>query len=215
MGMIRVLLVDDHELVRTGIRRILAESQDITVVGEAANGEEALKSAHSVRPHVVLMDLNMSGMGGIEATRRLVRQLPGVKVIALTMLEDDPFPARLHEAGASGYLTKGCPASEVFAAIRTVHAGQAYVAASVACKHMLAGWQGLTSTPFEELSAREMQVTMMILDGQRTQDISDGLCLSPKTVSTYRQRVYEKLGVRNDVELTRLAYRHGIIQDSE
>jgi two-component system invasion response regulator UvrY len=213
--MIRVLLVDDHELVRTGIRRILDEAPDMQVVGEAASGEEALNRAHTLRPQVVLMDLNMSGMGGIEATRRLVRQLPGVKVIALTMIEDDPFPARLNEAGAAGYLTKGCPALEMLSAIRAVHAGQAYVAASVACKHMLAGWKGLDATPFEHLSAREMQVAMMILDGQRTQDISDGLCLSPKTVSTYRQRIYDKLGVKNDVELTRLAYRHGLIQDAE
>jgi two-component system invasion response regulator UvrY len=161
------------------------------------------------------MDLNMPGMGGIEATRRLVRLLPDVKVIALTVLDDDPFPARLNEAGARGYLTKGCPASEMLDAIRTVQRGLPYVASSVARRHMYADWQGMAVTPFEELSAREMQVAMMILEGQRTQEISDGLCLSPKTVSTYRQRIYEKLNIKNDVELTRLAYRHGLIQDSE
>jgi two-component system invasion response regulator UvrY len=209
--MIKVFLVDDHELVRTGIRRILEEAGDIVVVGEAADGDEALKAARKAEPDVVLMDVNMPGMGGIEATRRMVRLIPNAKVIALTVLDDDPFPARLNDAGAVGYLTKGCPAKEMIEAVRTVHRGLPYVASSVARKHMIADWQGMTATPFQELSAREMQVAMMILDGQRTQDISDALSLSPKTVSTYRQRIYEKLRVKTDVELTRLAYRHGLI----
>jgi two-component system invasion response regulator UvrY len=209
--MIKVLLVDDHELVRTGIRRILEEAGDMQVVGEASEGDEALKMARKLEPDVVLMDVNMPGMGGIEATRRMVRLLPRAKVIALTVLDDDPFPARLNEAGAVGYLTKGCPAKEMIEAVRTVHRGFPYIASSVARKHMIADWQGMAATPFQELSAREMQVAMMILDGQRTQDISDSLSLSPKTVSTYRQRIYEKLHVKTDVELTRLAYRHGII----
>ena len=213
--MIKVLLVDDHELVRTGIRRILEESSDIEVIGEASGGDEALKAARKLEPDVVLMDVNMPGMGGIEATRRMVRLLPEVKVIALTVLDDDPFPARLNEAGARGYLTKGCPAAEMLDAIRMVHRGQHYVASSVARKHMLADWRGVAATPFEELSSREMQVAMMILEGQRTQEISSALSLSPKTVSTYRQRIYEKLDVKNDVELTRLAYRHELIKDSE
>jgi len=212
--MIKVLLVDDHELVRTGIRRILEEAGDIEVVGEAADGDSALKVARTAAPDVVLMDVNMPGMGGIEATRRMVRLLPDSKVIALTVLDDDPFPARLNEAGAVGYLTKGCQAEEMIEAVRTVQRGLRYVAAGIARKHMLADWQGLASTPFEELSAREMQVAMMILDGQRTPEISESLSLSPKTVSTYRQRIYEKLQVKTDVELTRLAYRYGLIQES-
>jgi two-component system invasion response regulator UvrY len=174
-----------------------------------------LKHARKLVPDVVMMDVNMPGMGGIEATRRMVRLLPEVKVIALTILDDDPFPARLNEAGAKGYLTKGCPASEMLDAIRLVNRGQAYVSSSVARKHMLADWQGMAATPFSVLSSREMQVAMMVLEGQRTQDISVGLSLSPKTVSTYRKRIYEKLNIKNDVELTRLAYRHGLIQDSE
>lgn len=213
LRMIKVFLVDDHELVRTGIRRILEEAGNIEVVGEAADGDTALKAARKAMPDVVLMDVNMPGMGGIEATRRIVRLLPDVKVIALTVLDDDPFPARLNEAGAVGYLTKGCPAKEMIEAVRTVHRGLPYVASSVARKHMLADWRGLASTPFEDLSSREMQVAMMILDGQRTQEISDALSLSPKTVSTYRQRIYEKLQVKTDVELTRLAYRHNLITD--
>lgn len=209
--MIKVYLVDDHELVRTGIRRILEEARDMQVVGEASDGDEALKAVRSVDPDVVLMDVNMPGMGGMEATRRMLRLLPDVKVIALTVLDDDPFPARLREAGAVGYLTKGCPAEEMIEAVRTVHRGFPYIASSVARKHMISDWQGMASTPFQELSGREMQVALLILDGQRNQDIAEGLSLSPKTVSTYRQRIYEKLHVKTDVELTRLAYRHGII----
>ena len=212
--MIKVLLVDDHELVRTGIRRILEEVGDMDVVGEAADGDSALMLARKTNPDVILMDVSMPGMGGIEATRRMVRLLPDAKVIALTVLDEDPFPAHLNEAGAVGFLTKGCPAKEMIDAVRTVNRGFPYVAASVARKHMLADWRGVASTPFEELSSREMQVTMMILDGQRTQEISDGLCLSPKTVSTYRQRIYEKLHVKTDVELTRLAFRYGLIKET-
>jgi two-component system invasion response regulator UvrY len=212
--MIKVLLVDDHELVRTGIRRILEEAGGMEIVGEASDGDTALKLASKTCPEVVLMDVSMPGMGGIEATRRMVRLLPDVKVIALTVLDDDPFPAYLNEAGAVGYLTKGCPAGEMIEAVRTVSRGFPYVAASVARKHVLAGWRGVAPIPFEELSSREMQIAMMILDGQRNQQISDSLSLSPKTVSTYRQRIYEKLQVKTDVEMTRLAYRHGFIKEN-
>jgi two-component system invasion response regulator UvrY len=213
--MIKVLLVDDHELVRTGIRRILEEAGDMEVVGEAGDGDEAVRVVRKLAPDVVLMDVNMPGMGGIEATRRLLRLAPSTKVIAVTVLDDDPFPARLNEAGAVGYLTKGCPAREMIEAVRTVHRGIPYVASAVARKHMLADWKGVAASPFEELSAREMQVAMMILDGQRSQEIAKALSLSPKTVSTYRQRIYEKLNVQTDVELTRLAYRYHLIVEQQ
>ncbi|MBK1700876.1 response regulator [Thiococcus pfennigii] len=214
--MIRVFLVDDHELVRTGIRRILEQTGDIEVVGEAADGDSALRQVKKVDPDVVLMDISMpGGMGGIEATRRLVRLMPEVKVVALTVMDDDPFPLRLREVGAVGYLTKGCPAEEMIDAIRAVMRGQPYVDSVLARKHMLADWQGIATTPFAELSSREIEVALMILDGRRTQEISDTLSLSPKTVSTYRQRIYDKLDVKTDVELTRLAYRFGLIHDHE
>jgi len=209
--MIRILLVDDHELVRTGIRHILKEVGDMDVVGEAADGDSALKVASKIAPDVVLMDVKMPGMGGIEATRRMVRLLPSTRVIALTMFDDDPFPARLNEAGAMGYLTKGCPAKEMIEAVRTVSRGSPYVSASVARKHMLASWQGVASTPFEELSSREMQIAMLIIDGQRTMEIPNSLSLSPKTVSTYCRRIYEKLRVKTDAELTRLVFRYDLI----
>ena len=211
--MIRVLLADDHELVRLGIKHILDGAPDMKVVAEAESGEEAIEKVRSHHPDVILMDVHMPGLGGIEATRRIVRFLPSTKVIALTVLEDDPFPAQLRDAGAKGYLTKGCPAKEMFEAIRAVHTGESYVASTVARKHTLADLDGRSDAPLAQLSPRELQVLMMILDGQRTQDISDALCLSPKTVSTYRQRLYEKLGVESDVGLTKFAYRHGLLSD--
>jgi two-component system invasion response regulator UvrY len=209
---IKVLIVDDHSLFRAGIIRILTDQDLIDVVGEAENGEDAIKAAKGLAPDVVLMDVNMpGGMGGIEATRRLGRVAPQARVIALTVLGDEPFPTQLLEAGAMGYLTKGCTAEELVKAVRAVAAGRHYVGAEVAQAHMLAGIEKHPGSPFTELSSRELQVAMMILDGQRTQAISETLSLSPKTVSTYRQRIYEKLGVGTDVELTRLAVRHGVI----
>lgn len=214
--MIKVLLVDDHELVRTGIQQILMDAGGIDVVGAVSSGEEALKQAAQLEPDVVLMDVSMPGMGGIEATRRILCSNPLLKVIALTVHDDDPFPARLHDAGAMGYLTKGCPADEMLSAIHLVAKGLPYISSEVAKKHTLAEWRGhdQATSPFVVLSYREMQVTMLILEGKKNQDISDTLNLSPKTISTYRQRVYEKLDVANDVELTRLAYRFGILNDT-
>ncbi len=212
--MITVLLVDDHELIRTGVRGILDKAPDIEVAAEASTGEEALDIVQHIPVDVVLMDVNMPGMGGIEATRRVLRAKPELKVIALTVLDDDPFPTRLHEVGAMGFLTKGCPAEEMLRAIRAVYNGHHYIASEVARKHTLTEWHGQGDNPFKQLSSRETQVLLQILEGQKNQQISDILSLSPKTVSTYRQRIYEKLDIKNDVELTRLAYRHGILSDS-
>ena len=212
--MITVLLVDDHELIRTGVRGILDKAPDIEVAAEASNGEEAVELVRKVDLDVVLMDVNMPGMGGIEATRRVLRVNPNLKVIALTVLDDDPFPTRLHEVGAMGFLTKGCPADEMLRAIRAVNNGHHYIASEVARKHTLTEWHGHGDNPFKQLSSRETQVLLQILEGQKNQEISDILSLSPKTVSTYRQRIYEKLDIKNDVELTRLAYRHGILSDN-
>lgn len=213
--MISVLLVDDHELIRTGVKGILDKASDIEVTAEASTGEEAVELVRKMIPDVVLMDVNMPGMGGIEATRRILRINPAIRVIALTVLDDDPFPNRLHEVGAMGFLTKGCPADEMLRAIRAVYNGQHYIASDVARKHTLTEWHGAAENPFKQLSSRETQVLLQILEGQKNQEISDILSLSPKTVSTYRQRIYEKLDIKNDVELTRLAYRHGILSDSQ
>lgn len=211
--MIKVLVVDDHQLVRGGVISILARAPDIHVVGEAADGESAITEAGRLDPDVVLMDLNMPGIGGIEATRVIRRRFPRVQVVALTALTDDPFPAQLHDAGALGFVSKGCPADELEKAVRAVSAGQPFVSRDVAERMALARFSSDDSdSPVSRLSSRELQVMLMIVKGINNQDISDQLFLSPKTVSTYRHRLYSKLGVNNDVELTYFALRHGIVE---
>lgn len=211
--MIRVLLVDDHELVRTGFRHILEEAKDIEVMAEVSSGEEAIAFVRTTLPDLVLMDVNMPGIGGIEATRKLLRINENLKVIALTVHSDSPFPTQLHEAGALGYLTKGCPAEEMFKAIRMVASGKPYISNEVSQKLALAQMSGHSEEqPFEKITQREMQVMMMITQGTKTQEISEALCLSPKTVSTYRHRLYEKLEVESDVDLTHFAIRHGLVE---
>lgn len=210
--MIKILLVDDHELVRTGFRHILDDAPGVEVVGEAESGEDAIVKAKQLEPDLVLMDINMPGIGGIEATRRVRRQNPNTQVIAVTVLSDAPFPEQLHDAGALGYLTKGCPADEMLQAIKVVSAGRPFIDSEVSQKLTLARLTGANpDSPFKTLSQREMQVLLMITQGQKTQEISDSLCLSPKTVSTYRHRLFEKLDVETDVELTLLSLRHGLI----
>lgn len=211
--MIRVLLADDHELVRTGIKHILSAEPDIEVVAEVNRGEDALRYVRESEVDVILMDLNMPGIGGIEATRRLSQSKPKIRIIVLTVFSDKPYPNQLFEAGARGYLTKGSNADELVAAIRAVFKGERYVSAEVAQRMVVSALPGGDGSPLEQLSARELQVLQMIAEGRGIQDISAQLCLSPKTVSTYRHRVFEKLGVANDVEMTRLALRYGIISE--
>ncbi len=210
--MIRILLVDDHALFRSGMRSILEEHPGMEVIGEAESGEGAVEFVRREKPDVVLMDVHMAGIGGIEATRRIQRFAPEVKVVALTALDQEPFPSRLLDAGARGYLTKGCPAEELIQAIEQVMRDEHYISSDVARKLSLSRWVNKgEASPVSKLSPREMQVMLMITQGKSNQEISDALFLSPKTVSTYRARIFEKLGVKNDVELTHFAVRHGLI----
>jgi len=211
--LIRVLVVDDHDLVRTGITRMLADIDGLQVVGEADSGESALKLARELKPDVVLMDVKMPGIGGLEATRKLLRSHPDTKVVAVTVCEEDPFPTRLMQAGAAGYLTKGAGLDEMVQAIRLAFAGQRYISPQIAQQLALKSFQPQGS-PFDALSEREIQIALMIVGCQKVQIISDKLCLSPKTVNTYRYRIFEKLSVTSDVELTLLAVRHGMVDAS-
>lgn len=211
--MIRVLLVDDHKLVRTGIRLILDDTPDVRVAGEAESGEAAIELGRTLDVDVVLMDVSMPGIGGLEATRRLLARNPATKVIVVSVHATEPYPLRLMEAGAHGYLTKDCAADEIVTAIRQVQAGKRYITASIAQQLALAKVDAGHASPFEQLSQREMQVMLMVTGGQPPQAIAAKLHLSPKTVSTYRGRLFVKLGVTNDVELTRLALRYGVIEE--
>ncbi|MDX1697110.1 MAG: UvrY/SirA/GacA family response regulator transcription factor [Thiohalobacterales bacterium] len=212
--MINVMLVDDHGLIRTGIKRLLNDVSGIEVIAEAETGEQAIRQVRKERPDVILMDISMPGIGGLEATRKICQALPGVKIIAVTIHDDDPFPARLLEAGASGYLTKGCDVREIISAIRSVHLGKQYITPEIAQKLALSFVNEREKTPLERLTPRETQVMLMVVRGETNKAISEKLCLSPKTTSTYRYRLFDKLGVENDVELTRFAIRHGLIREN-
>lgn len=211
--MIRVLVVDDHDLVRAGITRMLADIEGLQVVGQADCGEESLKKARELKPDVVLMDVKMPGIGGLEATRKLLRSHPDIKVLAVTACEDDPFPTWLLQAGAAGYLTKGAALNEMVNAIRMVFAGQRYISPQIAQQLALKAFEPQTKvSPFELLSEREVQIALMIAGCQKVQSISDKLCLSPKTVNTYRYRIFDKLSISSDVELALLAVRYGMVE---
>jgi len=213
--MIKVLLVDDHDLVRTGVRMILEGQTGIEVVGECVDGEHAIKAFKELRPDVILMDVNMPGTGGLEATTRLRQLDKSVRVIILTVHARAPFPKHLLDAGANGYLTKGCAKEELVQAIQTVHGGQRYIGSDIAQQLAMSLLPGAEGSPFDDLSAREMEVMMLMVQGVDLNGIAEQLHLSKKTISTYKYRLYEKLDVQNDVALVRMAMNHGIIEDSE
>jgi two-component system invasion response regulator UvrY len=213
--LISLLLVDDHDLVRIGMTRLLSDVKGIKVVGEANSGEDAVQMVKDLKPDVVLMDVKMPGIGGLEATRKILRSSPKTKVIAVTVYGEEPFPSRLLQAGAAGYITKGSSLDEMVQAIRTVFAGQRYLSPEVAQQLALKHFTDKENSPFDSLSERELQVMLMITSGVKVQDISDKLCLSPKTVNSYRYRLFEKLGVNSDVELTHLAIRHGMLDTDD
>jgi len=209
--LIKVLIVDDHALVRMGIRRLLDDLPDVTVIGDAESGEQALQLVKLKPPDVVLLDMKMPGIDGWEVTRRLKKSHPLVKVIAVTALCAEPLPTRVLQLGAMGYLTKESGAEEMAAAIRKVAKGEKYLSAEIAQKMAISSLEAPKVSPFDSLSEREMQVMLMITQGMNVQDIADRLFLSSKTVNGYRYRMFEKLCVKNDVELTFLAIKHRVV----
>jgi two-component system invasion response regulator UvrY len=209
------MVVDDHDIVRTGIKRMLADVKGIRVIAEAENGEEAITFAKETRPNVVLMDIKMPVMDGLEATRNLLRFDPDIKVLVITSLDDDLFSARLLRAGASGYLTKGASMEEMIRAIRAVNVGQRYMSPTIARQLAFKHVNDSEKSPFEVLSERELEVLMLLINGSKVQEISKKLDLSSKTISTFRSRMLKKLNVKNDVELTLMAVRHGLIDHTK
>jgi two-component system invasion response regulator UvrY len=209
---INVLLVDDHHLVRVGINKILSSVKGLNVVGECETGEEAIKFCRNHEPDVLLMDMDMPGMGGLEATKKIIRFAPDVKIIVLTAHTEDPFPSKVMQMGAAGYLTKEAGPDEMVNAIRAVNSGQRYLPSDIAQKMALSQFQSAEDNPFNALSDRELQIMIMITRGDKVPNISEHLNLSTKTINSYRYRMFEKLGVSNDVELTHLAIRHGMLK---
>ncbi len=203
--MIKILLVEDHELIRIGVKRLLQDIQEFKIVGEASTGENALQLIETLMPDVVLMDVEMPGMGGLEATRKIILQNSAIKVLALSIYAHEPYPFHALKAGATGYITKGCTAEEMIHAIRMTYAGQHYLSSDIAQRLALRGFGKTRESMLDKLSKRELQIMLMIIRGQKIQDISAKLGLNPKTVNSYRYRIFEKLRINSDVEMTLLA----------
>lgn len=207
--MIDVVLVDDHELVRTGFRMILENQDDIEVVGEAGDAEQGLRMIRELLPQVALLDVHLPGSSGLDLTERLRRAKVPTRIVVLTAIDNARLPRRLLEAGALGYLTKGCPAAELVRAVRAVARGQRYLAPTVAQQLALASVDNADS-PFDCLSARELEVALMLSRGELIKDVAARLHLSPKTVSTYKQRLFEKLDINNAIALAHLINAFGL-----
>jgi len=208
----RILLVDDHDLVRSGLRRLLADFPDLNVIGEAENGEDAFRLCRELKPDLVLMDVKMPGIGGLEATRKIATHYPQIKVVAVSALDDEMYASRLLQAGAVGYVVKGAPFEDMVKAIHKVMLGQRYLSPMVAEQLALRQFDRNENTPFDRLSERELQIALMVVNCQKVQEISERLSLSSKTVNSYRYRMFVKLGIESDVELTHLAIKHGMIE---
>ena len=209
--MIQVVVVDDHDLVRMGIVRMLEDDPDIDVVGEASNGEQAIQMVKDIQPDVVLLDVNMPNIGGVETTKRIRQFNTTVKILAVSSVSAQPYPSMLLKAGVNGYITKGTPLPEMIKAIKKVQQGGKYFSNDIAEQLADMFLTDDESSPFNRLSEREKQVAMMVVNCQSPQQISDQLFVSVKTVNTYRYRIFEKVGVDSDVKLTHLAMRHGLI----
>lgn len=210
-----ILVADDHDLVRMGIVRMLQDIQGFQVVAEAKSGEEAVQLARKHQPGVVLMDVKMPGIGGLEATKKILAANENTRIIAVTGISDDLYADRLLKAGASGYVTKESGFDEILEAIKKVVKGGRYMSPEVAQQLALKSFSGDTDrSPFEGLSERELQTAVMISSGMKVNDIAESFCISPKTVNSYRYRIFEKLDINSDVELALLAVKHNLLEVS-
>jgi len=209
-GKLRVMLVDDHAMVRMGFRMLLTSTSDIEVVGEADSGEAAYQQFSELRPDVVIMDLSMPGMGGIETLRRLTTRDREARVLALSAHEDTAHPRRALKAGALGYVSKRSAPEELIDAVRAVAAGRVYLGAELARKLAVQDLHG-SGAPVDQLSEREFAVFLQLAQGQTVAQIAETLHLSPNTVGTHLYNIKQKLGVGNQAELTLIAVRNGLL----
>jgi two-component system, NarL family, invasion response regulator UvrY len=213
--LIKLLLVDDHDLVRTGLKRLLGDLSDFTVLGEAATGEQACNFCrrHSQELDIVLMDMRMPGMGGIEATRKITRMPGNIRVVALTSSKDTLVGRQFLSSGAAGFLSKDSSFNDLETAIREVHAGGSFLDSNIA-QRMALQTISPDQSPFDRLSARELQVCLMISGGEKIVAIAEVMHVLPKTVNTYRYRIFDKLQISSDVALAKLAYSYGLVDIS-
>ncbi len=219
---IRILLVDDHPLVRAGFQRFLISDDSIEIIGEADNGLSACEMYMAYQPDVVIMDLNMpasadseeqdaSVNGGLEAIRRIISHDPKAKVLVLTATETDPFPAHVLNAGAKGFLTKRCPPDELLEAVKAIYRGEEYITEEIRAR--ISGGSSTTAeASLASLTRRELQIFSLLAEGKTVAQVAEEMFLSPKTVHAHRTNIFRKLGISNNSELVHLAIRHNLVQ---
>ena len=212
---IRVAVIDDEALVRAGISAILSKVEGIEVIAEGESGEDAIKICRNHEVDVFLMDIKMPGIGGYGAVRTLSKINPDLKILIITVFSDDMYPTRLLQAGAKGYITKAASKSEMVRAIRTIYQGQHFISSEIASKMAIRQIDDRGENVFDALSERELQVCLKIIQGVKPQDVAEEFHLSAKTINSYRYRIFEKLSIKNDVELTHLAVKHGLLNLTE
>jgi two-component system invasion response regulator UvrY len=211
--MIKVLLVDHYELIRNGIAALLNSVEDIEVIGICDCGEQALSIAANQTPDIILLDINIPSSGIFEACKQIIKNSPTIKIIGLSIYSDGPIPPKALHLGIEGFISKGSPVSEMIKAIRAVISGKRYLCQNIANNLVFETLLGNKPTPFSKLSKRESEVVKMILQGKNIQEMSQVLELSDKTINTYRYRLYNKLAIKNDVELTKLAVKFNYIEE--
>jgi len=210
LSQIKILLVDDHAVVRMGFKMLIEAEDDITVIGEAESGEGAIKLFQELKPDIIVMDITMPGIGGIEAIDRIMAKDKNTKILVLSAHEDSVHPKRVLNAGAMGYLTKRSAAEELIKAIKSIHQGKRYLEPSIAQQMAITQLSGETN-PVEILSDREFEVFIALAKGKSTNDIADTLCLSPRTVGTHLYYIKQKLNANNSAEIALIAIRCGLI----
>ncbi len=211
---IRLLLVDDHAVVRSGLRMLLENERDVEIVGEASSAAQAMELAISLKPHVILMDIGLPDLSGIDATREIKKRMPDVSVVALTIHEDEEYFFKMLEAGASGYVPKRAAPEELITAMRAAASGQVYLYPSLAkllVRDFLDGGRASLEQASSDLTDREQEVLTYLAEGANNSEIAASLVISPKTVARHRENIMRKLNLHSRAELVRYAIRKGII----
>lgn len=210
---IKILIADDHSIVRQGLRDLLDKKTDMEVIAESGSGLETIRLASDLKPDVILMDVTMPDMNGIEATRQIISRLPYVKIVALSMHGDKLFVERMFRAGAKGYLTKDCNIEELTEAIHKVIDNKTYISSGIAgavLEGYLFGKASEDSSVFSILTNREREVLQLLTEGKTARDVADSFCVSVKTIETHRRKIMRKLGIKSIAELTKYAIREGV-----